>query len=380
MTKVGGGSSSPTIGPEGGTITSTDGRLTLTFPPGALSEDTEITIRNIDPNELPPEFDGLDPDLAYLLEPDGIVFAVPVTATLMLDEEPAQDDGSLSTELALLITSSNGELEVLENLTADVDGDENTTTVSGELGHFSDLVRTDTGITFSVSGVPEIMGVGETFEALVNVDKPGFVDYVIFLVPAPTYTDASIAPIRPVFLPPGGTALLPFIVDDPPRTQTLQEDFTYTCDFPGKGAYLGFVRLRLRKTNQLQGGFKVSVGLTKGITCPGPGPTPTPESCVKDGVYKSSPATNDCGIGEFRVVVRTDGTLGLFDFGENSGEVSFDKTADPNVFQSASMNLLILGKEGHSCTITCGPANNQVTLKCTRTDGAMCTEVFTLEP
>lgn len=131
-----GGTSREIIGPEGGEITSADGRLTITFPPGALSEDTEITIRKINTEDLPPEFDGLDVDIAYSLEPDGIEFNFPVTASFLTDEAPVQDDGSLSSEGALLLTSSSGVAEVIENLTLISDADENTTIVSGELSHF----------------------------------------------------------------------------------------------------------------------------------------------------------------------------------------------------------------------------------------------------
>jgi len=46
------------VGPEGGTVTSADGRLTLTFPPGALTDDTVITIRRLNLGDLPPELQG----------------------------------------------------------------------------------------------------------------------------------------------------------------------------------------------------------------------------------------------------------------------------------------------------------------------------------
>ena len=120
----GGSGVSEVIGPDGGTITSLDGRLTLTFPPGALSEDTEIIITDVKGGEARAENDGLEPQFTYNLEPDGIEFDVPVIASFLTDETPAQGDGSISTEAALLFTSSNEQTEPLENLTQEVNADE----------------------------------------------------------------------------------------------------------------------------------------------------------------------------------------------------------------------------------------------------------------
>lgn len=68
---------SATVGAAGGTLTSTDGRLTLTIPPGALSADAAIEIQEI-------EWEG---GRAWSLRPDGLAFATPVTATITLSEE-----------------------------------------------------------------------------------------------------------------------------------------------------------------------------------------------------------------------------------------------------------------------------------------------------
>ena len=60
------------IGPEGGVVESRDGRLALDIPAGALDEEVEITIEEID--DLPD--DALGP--AYRVEPVGLVFSAPV--------------------------------------------------------------------------------------------------------------------------------------------------------------------------------------------------------------------------------------------------------------------------------------------------------------
>ncbi len=398
MVGEGGGSSTALIGPEGGEITSADGRLTLTFPPGALSEDTGITIRKIDPNDLPPEFEGLDGDLAYLLEPDGIEFAVPVTATLLLDEEPVQGDGSLQTEVVLLLTSSDGELEVLENLSKEVDGDANTTIISGQLSHFSPLVRNRFGITVSVFGVPDSLPVGGMFEAIVEVIKPDTLDNLRITADPespPRIQELSNPPIVNLTVPRGDQVALPFIINN--GGQFLQGHSTYRCDFVGRDEYAIFVFFTLTSFALSPFTGPIGIRVDNEVTCVGEGPTPTPSptpvatptptptpqptpgSCVKKGVYQSSPPPGDeCGIGMFTLNITVDGNLALTGFGTNPGEVLFNKTDKPDTFFSASNFLDIFGVGGHSCDLVCGPGQNQLKLICVR-PGAMCMEVFTLQ-
>jgi hypothetical protein len=136
------------IGPEGGTITSSDGRLTLTIPPGALDEDTEITIRRLSDNEIPEEFADENVGSAYELLPEGLEFNLPVTATLKLQTTPLQDDGTLMSAFSFLFISSGNTIELLENTEITMNGIVNTTTVSAELTHFTELVEgTASGIT-----------------------------------------------------------------------------------------------------------------------------------------------------------------------------------------------------------------------------------------
>jgi hypothetical protein len=71
-----GAPASATLGNAGGTLTSTDGRLTLTFPAGALAADTTITIQEL-------EWDG---GHAWELGPEGLALAMPVGAVVTLAE------------------------------------------------------------------------------------------------------------------------------------------------------------------------------------------------------------------------------------------------------------------------------------------------------
>ncbi len=119
-----------------------------------------------------------------------------------------------------------------------------------------------------------------------------------------------------------------------------------------------------------------------GTVPPTPEPTPMPteppqESCAQEGFYQSMSA--GCGIGMFTLFnVTGEGNIVVTGFGQNLGNVTFDKTDNETVFESVRTDLIIFGVAGHSCSLTCGPAADQLTLECER-PGAMCTEVFTLQ-
>lgn len=367
----GGGGVSEVIGPDGGTIISRDGRLTLTFPPGALSEDTEIMITDIKGGEVRAESDGLEPQFTYQLEPDGIEFNAPVTASFLTDETPVQGDGSIVTEGALLFTSSNEQIEPLENLTQEVNADEDTTSVSGELSHFSDLSETDAGLTVTVSGVPDRHPANTPFSpnliAEVQRDNIKITEQLI-------YRDLSMAPV--LFL---GEGILKISTNG--DGTGAESALPYKCGPPGTGIYRS-------KTTVEFGIFVVGQGtisnphrfvLSKSVICEGP-PSPTPppvEPCAQLGTYVSMAA--GCGIGTFTISDITSGELTVTGFGANPGDVKFMQLpSEPTVFSSTSDNLIIIGEDGHECTLTCGPGDDKLTLEC-EDPPAMCTEVFTLQ-
>jgi hypothetical protein len=71
-----------TIGPNGGTLSIAGAKLTI--PAGALTEDTEITIRpTFDPTPLPPLAEGVGQQFA--IEPAGVALAVPATLDVSTD-------------------------------------------------------------------------------------------------------------------------------------------------------------------------------------------------------------------------------------------------------------------------------------------------------
>ena len=75
------------VGPAGGSLSSKDGSVTLTIPPGAVAGTVDFTIQPIT-NEAPGGFGN-----SYQLGPEGQTFAVPVQITFRYDQELGDIDG-----------------------------------------------------------------------------------------------------------------------------------------------------------------------------------------------------------------------------------------------------------------------------------------------
>jgi hypothetical protein len=114
------------IGPAGGTILSADGRLQLTFPPNALTINTDITIQPGTNNA--PGGKGV----AYRLMPDGTTFAVPVTLTFNYSDSDA--NGTIPYFFYIAFQDSTGVWNAdFKNRTVDTVA----RTVSTQISHFS---------------------------------------------------------------------------------------------------------------------------------------------------------------------------------------------------------------------------------------------------
>ncbi len=254
----------------GGSITSSNGKLTLDFPAGAVTADTLVTITEISPDDLPPEFDIVDSDIAYQLEPEGITFGQPVIVSVILDGSPVQEDGSMIADSGLLLTSTDGNLEALENLQLVADADANSLVVSGELSHFSYLSHSIV-IPFVIGyirGVPDSHPAdGSTFDIEVEIkiyDKHNL-DYSF------SYWDTSYSPI--IF------AIINELQVPGPTVQT------YGCDNVGKGHFRVSIYMTAKGSSPLLDKieYEKSMFFYKQVNCvgtnePPPGTTPPSES------------------------------------------------------------------------------------------------------
>ena len=109
------------IGSDGGTIVSRDLALELIVPQGALQSKTLISVERLD---------APLGEIAYELQPTGLIFSEPATITLALSEEEAGWFGPKL--IKVYLTSEGSEPELLPSIV-----DEETGIVTAEIGHFS---------------------------------------------------------------------------------------------------------------------------------------------------------------------------------------------------------------------------------------------------
>lgn len=156
------------IGATGDSIHSAAGDVSLSIPAGALSSDEIITIDDLDPDSLGSEFDtiraGATVVRAFKFGPDGLTFDKPITVTLPADSA-LQDDGSIEVTPTFLFSSHGGQVDTLRNVTLSLDSAG--AVITGELGHFSELVEIQENngesVRFFVGGIPQAVPVGVPF-------------------------------------------------------------------------------------------------------------------------------------------------------------------------------------------------------------------------
>jgi hypothetical protein len=127
VTAVGTQSTAPAtaaIGPDGGTVTSADQRLTITIPAGALSTSTTIGIGSIT-NTAPGGMGS-----AFRLTPVGQTFAVPITLTY----KPAGELDTDPTQVGLAFQTAAGSWQIVPGVVADTTAGTFTSTTT----HFTD--------------------------------------------------------------------------------------------------------------------------------------------------------------------------------------------------------------------------------------------------
>ena len=114
-----------TIGPAGGVITTADGKLTLTFPAGALTKESVITVQPVENKAI----NGIG--IGYEFGPDGTRFAKPVTLTYHY----TPDELLGASPQAMGLASQTADRSwVMERFVA---VDQVARTITGKLDHFS---------------------------------------------------------------------------------------------------------------------------------------------------------------------------------------------------------------------------------------------------
>jgi uncharacterized delta-60 repeat protein len=117
-----------TIGPAGGVISAQTGRALLDFPPGAVSEDTDIRISPLVNVGVP----GVIIPTTFDFGPDGAAFSSPATLTLFYNEEDLPAAIDESTDVFIVGTShATGELVPVPGSTVDTVANSVSAPISG---------------------------------------------------------------------------------------------------------------------------------------------------------------------------------------------------------------------------------------------------------
>ncbi len=173
--KVNSDSTSATISAtDGGSITSSDGKMTLTIPAGALDEDTEITITPVETDE----------GTVYDFQPDGLVFNEPATADFEMDVEEMDDvtdengdpldTGNIIPSLILFLVSDDGSAEVLEDVNVSSEEDSSIIHVSASVPHFTGLIGTASNGSYAYMASLGTHYVGSDFKRDATVRYLGY--------------------------------------------------------------------------------------------------------------------------------------------------------------------------------------------------------------
>ncbi|WP_317930712.1 hypothetical protein [Halioxenophilus sp. WMMB6] len=226
----------------GGKLSSSDGGLTLIVPEGALDTDTTITIKPISPEDLPAEFAGLGITQAYELGPSGLQFNTPVTVRFPViddDIDPANLQGVIGLNL---YTSSDGQLEILADVTLELDEIGDTATLTGGLSHFSPVALGSRSLFDGalVEGVPHVVNVREDFTVKVRllhgVDSTLSAEHVFYLERIDAsgiwLTDDSLDQFAELQGLPGELAL-PFFELLAGEEKNEEQDVSYFCTSHG---------------------------------------------------------------------------------------------------------------------------------------------------
>ena len=100
----------------GGNVSSADGKLRLEIPPGALTEDTTITVTAVAFDDLPSHLqEQTDGGPGFRLEPDGLEFNEPIEVALQVSQTASQDGGVSA--IRLITRAGDDDSESLTDLT-----------------------------------------------------------------------------------------------------------------------------------------------------------------------------------------------------------------------------------------------------------------------
>ena len=165
--------------PEDTVVTSSDGGLRVTVPPGATDRPDEISVEVL--NELPKDL-GTSKGTAYELTPDGLTFDEPITIERRIDAAVSGVDLSQGLPTIALLSKSDGRWSALEDLGTRVE--DGIIVASGTTTHFSTVIAVNSGITVQMTPSEETGPVGHEWEATSEITGEGETDTALIEVEA----------------------------------------------------------------------------------------------------------------------------------------------------------------------------------------------------
>ena len=136
------GSISKSIATTGGAMASSDGHLHLTFPSGALAHQTTITIRTLDPSQVPQALEAAQPlGKVYSLEPNGLQFSAPVSVTLDGLTPPSSSASRYVLPVLASVPGGSSQLVLLSDQHAGAGASSSVVSLSATTTHFSDVAE-----------------------------------------------------------------------------------------------------------------------------------------------------------------------------------------------------------------------------------------------
>jgi hypothetical protein len=144
------------------TVKSTDGRVMLLIPDGALPTDVTVASIKITSGGVPLRLNNKPPVFAYRLEPDGLRFSSP--AVIQITTNWARD-GSMP----MLFSVAGDEIEPLDGVLAEADSKSRKLTLTASIAHFSQVVGSE-GFQLTIQD-PSARTLGDPFSVEAQVKR-----------------------------------------------------------------------------------------------------------------------------------------------------------------------------------------------------------------
>ncbi|MDX1747972.1 MAG: hypothetical protein R3324_18730, partial [Halobacteriales archaeon] len=219
---------------EGGSIGLPDGSVRLDIPPGALPEDTDISVAEVAESEYPEGLERIEQVRAvYRFEPDGLAFEEPAIATF---QAPLPDDETARIPAMFVLTRSSNTWEQAFILGAKTDLSSGRQSMKVELEHFSYVTIFDGAIVLSLTPRQVVTTPGSTWTATAelvneawNPDLPldSYAQGPLLDSEAATWSSSGVVEGS------GETDLGGSGITNRP----LETSFGFSCDDEGRGTY-----------------------------------------------------------------------------------------------------------------------------------------------